>query len=149
MVNAIKDYCLTEKEKEENKAGADHKDNSSEERDCEITFLSLTCFCHQTAIQNVISTLQLDCCPHKANGKSPNLTEKELYLAGQPNLDSPEIVLLKSNFFTITFNNIIFFYLFVHSIKQIFGCTVEGTKRACNVPRKDIRSHRRKRTSNH
>lgn len=59
---------------------------------CDIEFLPLTAFCQQIAIQNFASSLEIECCPSNFNGKRPSQTDIELYLASQPNFDSPEIV---------------------------------------------------------
>lgn len=81
--------------KSPNSSEGEYDSNEEENEDmerCEIEFLPLTTFCQQTAIQNFTSTLDLECCPAKFNGKSPSQTDKELYLASQPNFDTPEIV---------------------------------------------------------
>lgn len=84
----------------ESKDEEERDDDEEEDMErCEIEFLPLTTFCQQTAMQNFTSTLELECCPAKFNGRSPSQTDKELYLASQPNFDTPEIVKENSNNF--------------------------------------------------
>lgn len=90
-----KKYNNNDKDLDEDKDDDYDGDVGDEEKDyerCEIEFLPLTTFCQQTATQNFTSTIELECCPSKYNGKCVSQADKELYLATQPNFDSPEIV---------------------------------------------------------